>query len=242
MVVVQPLSFLSSSMMIKPDVAPETEENRELQPAPEDGIGGRIRATREARGFSQAGVAHRTKLADPAGKGVSRTVLVSYEQGKFRPGSREIRMICDALSITPTWLIYGADEAHRSAQVSMESVRKADFLAAVHLALAITVLRPHERSAFQSLVLSMAGRELGDRKLSMLLLMGKEIAASGFQALQAELGEEVMSGPVGDSLEEVMRRFDNGMHINLFNRLEFAEDDEGDMSIKGGWLYPEPKQ
>ena len=200
--------------------------------APEDGIGDRVRSAREARGLSQTALAARTKMVDGTGKGVARTVLVGYEAGTFRPGAREIRLICQALSITPNWLILGAEVA--STQASMETVRSRDWTAAVRLAMAISILKTHERAAFQSLVLSMAGRQLGDMKLSALLTTGSMIARATLPELAAFFGEDL-----GDEqLETLVQRCAEGLATNMGNKLQL--DEEGGDVVGGEWLYPEP--
>lgn len=210
----------------------QTEGNEKPVDAPEDGIGDRIRAARERRGLSQTALAGRTKMVDPAGKGVGRTVLVGYEAGHFRPGAREIRLLCEALSVSPNWLILGAEGT--TAQASMEMVRSRDWKAAVRLAAAIAILKPHERSALQSLVLSLAGRQLGDMKLSALLTTGSIIANETEPRLVEWFGED--AGDV--SLEVLVQRTAEGLHTNIGNRLQLDEE-EGDI-VGGEWLYPDP--
>jgi transcriptional regulator with XRE-family HTH domain len=126
---------------------------------PEDGIGSRIRSARESKGFSQTAVATRSKLVDPNQRGIARTVLVGYESGQFKPGAREIRILCEVLAVTPNWLIYGEDSGYGVKQASMEAVRKMTLFRHLELHL-LFLLKTHERGAFSSLVLSMAGREL----------------------------------------------------------------------------------
>ena len=199
--------------------------------APEDGIGDRIRSARDARGLSQTALAARTKMVDPAGKGVARTVLVGYESGNFRPGAREIRLICQALSVTPNWLILGNEVA--SGQASMELVRRRDWNSAVRLAMAISILKSHERGAFQSLVLSMAGRQLGDMKLSALLTAGSMIAQASHPHMKEWLGDSV-----DGSLEDLLVRCGEGLSTNAGNKL-LLDEEEGDV-IGGEWLYQDP--
>lgn len=210
---------------------------------PEDGIGGRIRATREARGLSQTDVSNMSKELDPARKGVSRTVLVGYEAGQFRPGAREIRILCETLNVTPNWLIYGDDDfAGGTAQTSMEALRKNGLFAAMRLALAISVMRPHERNALQSLALSMAGRELGDRKLSILFFLAAGITAPGFEALAKELEmspEELMALDIGAVVKLMLVKANNS-NVRWGNKLDFGPDGMGPAT--GEWLYPEPKE
>lgn len=200
--------------------------------APEHGIGDRIRAAREARGLSQTALAARTQMADSTGKGVGRTVLFGYESGKFRPGAREIRLICQALSVTPNWLILGDEAA--STQASMELVRQRDWIAAVRLAMAISILKPHERAGFQSLVLSLAGRQLGDMRLSSLLTMGSMVARHTMPELKAWFGEDMDEV----TLDALLLRASDGMNTNVGNKL-LLDPDEGDI-VGGEWLYADP--
>ncbi len=44
--------------------------------------------------------------------GLSRTVLINYEAGRHKPGARELRLLCDALEVSPNQLIYGSEEPH----------------------------------------------------------------------------------------------------------------------------------
>lgn len=213
-------------------VNPETEAQNVDSDAPEHGIGDRIRAAREARGLSQTSLANRTAMADATGKGVGRTVLFGYESGKFRPGAREIRLICQALSVTPNWLILGDEAA--STQASMELVRQRDWIAAVRLAMAISILKPHERAGFQSLVLSLAGRQLGDMRLSSLLTMGSMVARGTMPELKSWFGEDMDDV----SLETLLVRVSDGLHTNVGNKL-LLDPDEGDI-VGGEWLYKDP--
>lgn len=222
----------------KLDVPTEPPEGAKVE-VPEDGIGGRIRSVREARGWSQKELAGQTKELDPHRKGVSRTVLVGYEAGHFKPASREIRILCETLNVTPNWLIYGDNDfAGGTQQVAMEAARKNGLFAAMRLALAIAVLKPHERNAFQSLVLSMAGRELGDRKLSILFYLAAGLAAPGFEMLQKELDDpDLMSRDIPAVIKALLEKND-GANMEWGSKLKFGPDGE----VTGEWLYPEPKE
>lgn len=70
----------------------------------EDGIGIRLKTAREAKGLSQSDLHNKT--------GLSRTVLINYEAGRHKPGTRELRLLCDALEVSPNHLIYGTEEPH----------------------------------------------------------------------------------------------------------------------------------
>jgi transcriptional regulator with XRE-family HTH domain len=210
--------------------------------APEDAIGSRIRSAREARGLSQTAVSTRSKTIDPKGQGISRTVLVGYEAGNSKPGARELRLLSETLGVTPTWLIYGTDDGHETAQASLEVFRnRNDLISALRLALAIAVLRPHERGAFTSLVLSMAGRELGDMKLSALLVLGKQIAEPVLEQIKGNLPDDFDENTPLDeqALSKLVAKFSEVVTTNVGNRLLLDED--GD-PVGGEWLYREPQE
>jgi len=71
----------------------------------EDGIGIRLKAARESKGLSQTDLHKLT--------GISRTVLINYEACRHIPGTRELRLLCDALEVSPNQLIYGTEEPHK---------------------------------------------------------------------------------------------------------------------------------
>src|SRR3546814_4572571 len=84
---------------------PNSDTAKLINPLPDDGIGLRIKSAREARKLSQIDMHNRT--------GLSRTVLINYEAGRHKPSAREIKLICDALEISPNYLIYGTEEPHK---------------------------------------------------------------------------------------------------------------------------------
>nr|WP_315483833.1 helix-turn-helix transcriptional regulator [uncultured Undibacterium sp.] len=223
------------------DKSTHTQFRETGQDLPEDGIGSRLRAAREMRGWSQSYVSDMSKELDIGRKGVHRTVLVGYEAGHSRPGAREIRILCETLSITPNWLIYGSEFAGGSEHKAMEAARKNGLYSAMRMALAIAVLKPHERNAFQSLVLSMAGRELGDRKLSRLFMIAVAFANPGFEQLKETIGDdELMSRDIHEVLEKMLEMEGFGGDVQWGNNLDFGEKGTG--PITGEWLYPEPKK
>lgn len=73
----------------------------------EDGIGIRLKAARESKGLTHSEL-HRVT-------GLSRMVISKYEAGLNKPGTRELRLICDALEVSPNQLIYGTEEPHKHA-------------------------------------------------------------------------------------------------------------------------------
>lgn len=77
---------------------------------PELALGKRLQDARESKKLTQGQLSEITKLADAEGTGISRAVLSMYEVGKNRPSPREIRLLCEALRISPNLLIYGDED------------------------------------------------------------------------------------------------------------------------------------
>ncbi|KRH99221.1 hypothetical protein AO057_07115 [Curvibacter sp. PAE-UM] len=85
-------------------------ENPRSKPSdePELELGTRLAKLRERMGWSQEQLSQATKLHDTTGAGISRAVISMYERGKNRPSTRELRILCDTLRVTPSELLYGS--------------------------------------------------------------------------------------------------------------------------------------
>lgn len=85
-----------------------TQKSRAL---PEDGIGERIREARQrpAYDLSVEALSRLCRAYDDEGQGITPTTLLRYEQGKVKPGARELRILCDALDLSADWLLFGAE-------------------------------------------------------------------------------------------------------------------------------------
>lgn len=59
--------------------------------------------------MTQGDLAVLTASLDSDEKGISRAVISLYEKGTNRPSPRELRLLCEALQLTPNYLIYGTD-------------------------------------------------------------------------------------------------------------------------------------
>ena len=220
--------------------APTKQKKRSIEtsrPEPDSQVGIRLREAREERGFTQGAAAVRTKLVDPKEKGISRTALIGYEQGTSSPGMREIRLLCDVLQVTPNWLVYGTESAAPAVQTSLEffaMTRKRELTSAVNAALVLAALKGHERDAVLSLSLSLAGRQLGDVRLSGLLGLGQMLSnriEKEFQGFMPDLEPTTPLEEIADALSKEMRIGGVG------NRLKF--DEEGEVN-GGSWMHPDP--
>jgi transcriptional regulator with XRE-family HTH domain len=218
-------------------------ENKEAnaantQPGAEQGVGDRLKTAREERGFTQGAVANRTKGIDPDMKGISRTAIIGYEQGTSKPGLREIKLLCEILLISPNWLIYGTESAAVVSQPSMELLKPSTYREVDRLlrtAFALMALKGHERDALQSLVLSLAGRQLGDSRLSGLLSSSWMMRDAFFDALTV-YGPEIN---LDNTLEEIAESLSRGCRTNQGTRFKF--DENGEILNETIGIYSDPK-
>lgn len=207
-------------------------------PGAEQEVGERLKIAREERAFTQGVVANRTKMIDPEQKGISRTAIIAYEQGASKPGLREIKLLCEVLHITPNWLIYGTDSAAKASLPSMELLALSPFGqldVVLRTAMALTALKGHERDAIQSLVLSLAGRQLGDMRLSALVTSSWMVREAFLAALKHYDPDIEQT----QSLEELSEMLSQGHTTNVGNSFHLNED--GDVLNAQNAIYPDPK-
>lgn len=128
-----------------------------------------------ARARANAGLSH-TDLHRTTG--ISRSVLLGYENGRTKPGAKEIRLLCDALKVSPNRLIYGSDEPQFKDEFSLffENVGSDDRGAALMLGTLILMLTKEERLALltlaRSILVGRHGKQVLDMASSTLLSVG----------------------------------------------------------------------
>lgn len=81
---------------------------------PENGMGERIREKRKALDLSVEELALLAASYDSwteaeAEKGLSVSSLYLYEKGERLPRAKEIRLLCEALNVSPNWLLLGEE-------------------------------------------------------------------------------------------------------------------------------------
>lgn len=81
---------------------------------PEDSIGERIRQKRKELDFTVEQLAELTALydyevEDADKKGISSPTLYRYESNGSKPSAREMRILCEALNVSPNWLLLGEE-------------------------------------------------------------------------------------------------------------------------------------
>lgn len=215
-------------------LAPEAPAGQLL---PDDAaFAARLKAAREERNFTQAAVSNRSRMIDPERRGISRTALIAYEQGTTKPGIRELRMLCEVLHVTPNWLIYGTGSAAKAALPSLEFFgggRAANLRDVLTLSMAILALKGHERDSLLTLALSLAGRELGDVRLSSLMASASMLRDHFDEALKSSYSGEVATMTLEDLASHIA---DEGYTTNQGNR--FRLDEEGEILNPGAAVYP----
>lgn len=98
-------------------------------PAPEARIGERIREKRTELGLNVEELARLTKEYDYTSekRGITASTLrrYEYETGGFKPGAREICLLCDSLDVSADWLVRGIepDANEESERAFMKALR-----------------------------------------------------------------------------------------------------------------------
>ncbi len=87
------------------------EPPKSILPAPpEDGIGERIRERRKELDLSVEELAALTALYNyESEEGVSAPTIYRYESKGSKPGARELRLLCEALNVSPSVLLIGEE-------------------------------------------------------------------------------------------------------------------------------------
>ena len=196
----------------------------------------RLKEAREGRQLTQQAVATRSKWADPDGKGISRTALIGYEAGTSRPGARELRILCQTLVVSPNKLLFGTEAPVRTTHTALEGLddHKPSLRQAVELAFVLAALKGHERDALTSLALSLAGRQLGDVRLSWL----RTVATLSMDEIERALLKSLPGNadPKSMTLEQIAEVVSRGGGSNIGTNLQFDDD----ANAVGEWQYPDP--
>lgn len=115
--------------------------------------------------------------------GISRSVIFGYENGRTKPGAREIRLLCDALKVSPNRLIYGSDESQFNDDPSPFYEVGLDKSSSGQLALAslMTMLTNEERLALvtltRAILIGRHGKQVLDQAASVALSLADIVKA-----------------------------------------------------------------
>lgn len=190
-------------------------------------IGKRIIRARRGLGWSQHNLHARTKMADPAGVGVSRSVISLYELGENRPGAREIVLLCQALKVSPNWLLYGSESPIAATQPAIDFMRGDDLQLSVRLAYAMLALDRPQRDAMGSLLFTMASQKLGsDVRLSSLMMMATLMTDDLLKKIVEFVGDDAKKMPIQDLVERFVHEMAGQMLTNYGNLRRIPKDEE----------------
>lgn len=172
---------------------------------PEDALGERLKVKRMEMKLTHDGLSDLTRVADVAGRGISRTTIRGYELGTYKPGAREIRILSKALKVSPTWLILGSDaSAGATSQAGRPQEDRPRWSERVLLAISYGGLAAEEQRIVRELVESMYRARVGELKFlpmkafiedfaDMLQDAVRDLAEQGkafdFEALKAVLAD-----------------------------------------------------
>lgn len=178
--------------------------------APEDQIGARIAERRLSKNLTHDGLAKLTRLFDApesSKSGISRTTIRGYEVGMYKPGTREIRLLSQALEVSPTWLIFGnsgedrADAPSPGASAAQEQTGLQKALIAGKLLLAIDA---GERELLYKLLHSMARLKLGETEYRSAVISPLEVGG-----LLSDMWSDMREGAEvdADRLQEFLKAY-----------------------------------
>lgn len=182
-------------------------------------IGGRISEARKNAGFDTIASVHKaTVQVDNDEQGISQPVLKGYEDGKFKPGARELRILSLALSVSPNWLLFGAEEAPKafageqpSSRISALTSISTDEQRLVLISLFLMQLQKTEREALFTLLEAMLKARLGKNQFEMLFEVfegvTRTIAAPGSQLLKMT-GDLIESETAKPELEKLSKELE----------------------------------
>lgn len=121
---------------------------------PESDLGKRIQQGRQRAGLTQEQLAALTARADKAKGGISAPVISLYERGVNKPGPKELRLLCEALRVSPNFLLYGDEdpfgELTERGRFNGWATTDAEFLAV--LTYCFGRLHHHDRSSLMQLM------------------------------------------------------------------------------------------
>lgn len=142
-----------------------TQENQTpVQSSTDYSIGSEIAKARKILGLTQVELARRS--------GISRDSLNKYESGKHLPGARELRLLCDALGVSPNRLLLGSDEFNPPSSLlpalftDGESSEHRDFL---RFMVVFRLLTTQEQKAVMTMMESIIVGRIGIDAVNMMM-------------------------------------------------------------------------
>jgi transcriptional regulator with XRE-family HTH domain len=140
--------------------------------------------------------------------GISRTVLQGYLSGRFKPGARELKLLSEALDLSPNRMLFGRENLQDRTAID-------DFLgdgdqaeAAMKVALIFGMLTFEERRSFLALLMSILEPRMGGKKeIGKALSVVNEMVKS-MRFMDQDLSDEKLSMRVDVDIARLVNRFD----------------------------------
>lgn len=153
-------------------------------------VGGRIVAARKRRSMNQSDLARAA--------GLSRTVVNGYEKGRHLPGTRELALMCNALTTSPNELLYGvADPFADQADAWTLGPTVISVMALVGM------LEQNEREAVMTLLRSLVEYRHGRQSVELI-----DKLRPAMMELMEQAGPELIRGlektPIGPSMRALI--------------------------------------
>lgn len=176
-------------------IAIENQAENQAQPEakkPLDPLAVELVRARKAAGWTQNELHQKT--------GISRDAIKGYESGRNMPGSRELRVLCEALGVSANKVLWGRDafKAPAGPIKGMFSDPSMD-LATQHLKMImlLNMLTQDEREAIMTLTESIivgrkGGRDEINKALAVVNVLGEEMHAD-FERVAEGIMKEAMT-------------------------------------------------
>lgn len=142
--------------------------------------------------------------------GISREAIKGYESGRNKPGARELKLLCEALQVSPNVLLFGTESPFESKGALYDLLSENGQLDWMKFSALFTLLTVKEKLSILTLIESLLlGRhsheEIMERVKSIEVMSGL-FAAMVAQAKQVQSGERESIDPreMANQLEEFM--------------------------------------
>lgn len=182
-------------------------------------IGRRISQARSGLGLSQQGVSTRSAMLDQDGVGISRATLSLYETGTNKPGAREILLLCEVLSVSPNWLLFGSEAPARALQPSTLFLAGNDLDISSRLAIAILSLNRSDRDSIANIVFSMLTSKFGDVKLPSMMMMAQLFKEDLQEHIIEQVGKDSAHLPMDQLIEKFIEATANSGFVSNWGTL-----------------------
>lgn len=144
---------------------------------------------------------------------ISRTVIQGYESGKYKPGTRELKLLCEALRITPNRLIFGTETPFedKGKLAKLVGDEKSTYQT-ITLTILFQMLTAVEKEAFINLMQSILEGRVGKAKIDETLAAVDAMAgamedkAEGIGAAVDTVFPEEELEKIGHAVEEKLKR------------------------------------